>query len=217
MHPYPWWTLYLEPPFFVGFMIVHLITWFKWDMMKYDETSRVLMRCVFMTFDFVNLTLYKNMPKKQQKCVKRIPPPNASIPLVDPILRTSLLCRIHDYPRDYLIQMRHDEIWWDLKETWWTWCIVFSWLLTFANIILQKKHQTCVKRIPPPNASIPLVDPILRTSLFCRILWLSTWLPDSNETWWNMMWRQESWCVVFYIMTFDVCKYNSTKKISINV
>ena len=35
-----------------------------------------------------------------------IPPPNAAIPLVNPILRTSLLCQIWDSPPDYLIEMR---------------------------------------------------------------------------------------------------------------
>ena len=30
MQPYPWWTLYLEPPFCVRFGILHLITWFRW-------------------------------------------------------------------------------------------------------------------------------------------------------------------------------------------
>ena len=35
-----------------------------------------------------------------------IPLPNAAIPLVNPILRTSLLCQIWDSPPDYLIEMR---------------------------------------------------------------------------------------------------------------
>ena len=30
MQPYPWWTLYLEPPFCVRFGILHLTTWLKW-------------------------------------------------------------------------------------------------------------------------------------------------------------------------------------------
>ena len=30
MQPYPWRTLYLEPPFCVRFGIIHLIAWFRW-------------------------------------------------------------------------------------------------------------------------------------------------------------------------------------------
>ena len=30
MQPYPWWTLYLEPPFCVRFGTIHLITCFRW-------------------------------------------------------------------------------------------------------------------------------------------------------------------------------------------
>ena len=42
MQPYPWWTLYLEPPFRVRFGIstwLYIYTWFKRNMMKYDELN----------------------------------------------------------------------------------------------------------------------------------------------------------------------------------
>ena len=67
--------------------------------MRREDTWRVV---------FSKLLTVENLSvqKKQQKCVKRIPPPNAAIPLANPILRTSLLCQIGDYPPDYLIQNR---------------------------------------------------------------------------------------------------------------
>ena len=59
------------------------------------------MCCVFVTSD-----ICKFNSTKKTKNIKAIPPPNAAIPLVNPILRTSLLCQICDSPPDYLIQMR---------------------------------------------------------------------------------------------------------------
>ena len=49
---------------------------------------------------FVNIILQKTQD------IKTIPLPNVAIPLVNLMLRTSLLCQIWGSPLDYLIQMR---------------------------------------------------------------------------------------------------------------
>ena len=85
MQPYPLWTLYLEPPLCIRFGLVHLIR------MRQDA----------WLLTFVNIIL-----QKKTQDIKTIPLPNVAIPLVNPMLRTSLLCQIWGSPRDYLIQMR---------------------------------------------------------------------------------------------------------------
>ena len=39
MQPYPWRTLYLEPPFCVRFGTIHLITWFRWGSLFLFKTQ----------------------------------------------------------------------------------------------------------------------------------------------------------------------------------
>ena len=61
--------------------------------------------------------------------------------------------------------MRHDEIWWDVKRH----DVLCFLLYNVCKFDSTKKQPKCVKRIPPPNAAIPLVNPILRTSLLRQI------------------------------------------------
>jgi len=68
-----------------------------------DEAGRNKRHDVLCFQDFF---ICKFNSTKKQKYIKTIPPPNAAIPLVNPILRTSLLCQIWDSPPDYLIEMR---------------------------------------------------------------------------------------------------------------
>ena len=99
-----------------------------------------------MLLTFANIIL----PEKQQKEINRIPPPNATIPLVNPILRTSLLRQIWDIPPDYLIQVRHDQC--DMMSC-------FSCFLTYVNLILTKKHtkkdtsSKCSRTLGGPHTS----------------------------------------------------------------
>ena len=96
--PYPWWTLYLEPPFCIRFGRFHQ------DEIRDRMKKRHPMRCVFMPFDVCKYNSTEEA--KNRKNIRMIPPPNAAIPLVNPILRTSILCQIWDSPLDYLIEMR---------------------------------------------------------------------------------------------------------------
>ena len=52
MQPYPWWTLYLEPPFCVRFGILHLITWLKWGSLFLFkiQSSKVCEKLIFPAF-----------------------------------------------------------------------------------------------------------------------------------------------------------------------
>ena len=181
MQPYPWWTPYLEPPVSVRFEPPPAY----FTQMRHDEKWWDVMTCFFfMAFSF------RINKKWQNKNVKRIPPPNAAIPLVNPILRTSLSCQIWD---PHLI-VKHKS---DMKENDAWWVVFCSWSFD----IRQKKmtEQKCTKkRISPPNAAIPLVNPILRTSRFCQI-WASTCLLHSDETWWKMMRRYD----LFFFMAFS--------------
>ena len=151
-----------------------------------------------------------SVQKKQQKCVKRIPP-NAAIPLANPILRTSLLCPIGDYPPDYLILNRqlvcirnsiqelfkncfflavgtilvlvaacfYSKLYWKSIQKLFQ-LLARSWF--WRQFFSAKKLQKNTKRIPSPNAAIPLVNPILRTSLLYQI-WACP--SDSDETGWK--------------------------------
>ena len=108
-HLEPLSTRYLEPPpccngyqskdhiyIYIFFLIHHISSCFVW--IKYIY----IIRRIFQQF-------FIYMPKN----TKRIPLPNAAIPLVNPILRTSLCVRFGISTwLQYLIQTKHDEIRW---------------------------------------------------------------------------------------------------------
>ena len=106
MQPYPWWTPYLEPPFVSDLgsppdYIQYLIQ------TKHDEIRWILYIYIFRYIYIYELFFSWSLTSAktiyiyiytyiQNKRVKRIHPPNAAIPLVNPILRTSLSCQIWD-------------------------------------------------------------------------------------------------------------------------
>ena len=57
MQPYPWWTLYLEPPFVSDLgSPPDYSTWFKRNMMKYDELY--IWVVFFVVFDIRKNNIY---------------------------------------------------------------------------------------------------------------------------------------------------------------
>ena len=94
---------------------------------------------------------------------------------------------------------------------------LFCNLYIYINQEMTKKKH--VKRIPPPNAAIPLRNPILRTSRFCQIwdLLLITWFR------WDVMKYDKTWWIVCFVvfdirinqeMTKQECKKDTSSKCS---
>ena len=212
-----------------------------------------------MTFDICKY----NSTKKTQD-IKTIPLPNVAIPLVNPILRTSLLCQIWGSPRDYLIQMRQivsiqNSIFKSIRKLFFSafgtilvlvapffhsklnlenieilifpsfWHDIgfggslflfkiqckkyskFCFFPAFGTILVlhffskkNAKMQKNTKRIPPPNAAIPLVNPIFRTSLLYQI-----WAFPSG---WNKRQDEKRHMMRCVFKTFNGWKCNCTKK-----
>ena len=224
MQPYPWWTLYLEPPFCVRFGILHLIAWFRWGSLFLFkiQSSKLLNNCFFLAVGTILVLVAacfyskfnskkvlqiwffqllaqswfqwqlfssqnsiqksiekfifqllarswfwrqffsaKNCKKIQKGYLLQTQPYPWWTPYLEPpfCIRFGLV---------HLIRMRQDEIR-DMM------CCVF---MEFSKILPKKRKN--IKMIPPPNAAIPLVNPILRTSLLC--------IP--NKTCWTMMRRE---------------------------
>ena len=94
--------------------------------------------------------------------------PNVYIPLLNPILRTSLLVSRLGFPMfDYLIQMRHDEIW---RE---------SYKQSDCGYLFHKKEETA-------NGSIPFVShlgcPMSRYIHVFAISFENKWKKHTKET-----------------------------------
>ena len=168
--------------------------------MKYDKTWWIV---CFVVFD---IRINQEMTKKH---VKRIPPPNAAIPLRNPILKPPVSVRFGIL---LITWFRWDVMKYD--KTWWIVCFV-----VFDIRINQEMTNKNVKRIPPPNAAIPLRNPILRTSRFCQIwdLLLSTWFR------WDVMKYDKTWWIVCFVvfdirinqeMTKQKCKKDTSSKCS---
>ena len=159
MQPYPWRTLYLEPPFCVRFGIIHLIAWFRWG-------SLFLVK-IFARF-WHGLGFWWQLVSIQNSSEKVF--------------------------KNWFFQLlARSWFWWQLvsiqnfnSENIWSW----FWRQLFSAKKLQKIQKGYLLQTQP----YPWVNPILRTSLLYQI-WACP--SDSDET---------------GCMTFDICKYNSTKK-----
>ena len=184
MQPYLWWTLYLEPPFCVRFGILHLITWLRWGSLFLFkiQSSKVFENWFFQLL--ARSWFWWQLVSIQNSTLKKYYKFDFSS------FWHSLGFSGSFFPVKIQFKKVLKKFIFQLLARSWFWGQLFS----------AKKLQKNTKRIPPPNAAIPLVNPILRTSLLYQI-WACP--SDFDETGWNK--RHDVLC-------FHEIFKNSTKK-----
>ena len=166
MQPYLWWTLYLEPPFCVRFGILHLITWLRWGSLFLFkiQSSEVLNNCFCLAVGTILVLVAACFYSKFNS--KKV----LQIWFFQLLAQSWFQWQL--FSSQNSIQKSIEKFIFQLLARSWFWRQLFS----------AKKLQKNTKRIPPPNAAIPLVNPILRTSLLYQI-WACP--SDFDETGWN--------------------------------
>ena len=149
MQPYLWWTLYLEPPFCVRFGILHLITWLRWGSLFLFkiQSSEVLNNCFCLAVGTILVLVAACFYSKFNS--KKV----LQIWFFQLLAQSWFQWQL--FSSQNSIQKSIEKFIFQLLARSWFWRQLFS----------AKKLQKNTKRIPPPNAAIPLVNPILRTSL----------------------------------------------------